>query len=191
MAEPKLQSLTTTQLVRQCLDGDQPSMREFVDRFRHPVFGLCLRMLGHWEDAEDATQETFVRALRHLGRCDLSRPTEPWLFAIAGNRCRTMLATRSRRPANSSLASDPSDTRPCPSSRNQLVEEIDLGLAQLRIEYQQVFLLFHQHQLSYDEIAAALDRPVGTIKTWVHRARGELLSFLANREREEVHHALP
>ena len=64
-------------------------MIDLVNRFRGQVFGLCYRMLGQRQDAEDAAQETFVRVLKNLHRWDPARPFEPWLLTIAGNRCRT------------------------------------------------------------------------------------------------------
>ena len=76
-------------LVSHCLAGDQGAMIALVDRFKGQVFGLCYRMLGQRQDAEDAAQETFVRVLKNLHRWDQARDFEPWLLAIAGNRCRT------------------------------------------------------------------------------------------------------
>src|SRR3954468_10312404 len=84
-------------LVKRCLRGDQTAMLALVERFQGQVFGLCLRMLGQRQDAEDAAQETFVRVLRNLHRWDAERDFEPWLLAIAGNRCRTALSVRGRR----------------------------------------------------------------------------------------------
>ena len=148
-------------------------------------------MLGQWQDAEDAAQETLTRALRHLRRWDGTRDFEPWLFAIAGNRCRTAIARRAKGPVREPLADDVQDSRPSPLGHRHLIEEIDLGLNSMRFEYRQAFLLFHQQHLSYDEIAAALNRPVGTVKTWVHRARRDLLKFFAKRHSMEEHqHAL-
>lgn len=168
-------------LVGQCLTGDQAAMLSLVERFRGQVFGLCYRMLGQRQDAEDAAQETFVRVLKNLHRWDQARDFEPWLFAIAGNRCRTALATRKRRPAAEStvelLADDQPDNRPA----QHLAEELHLALAKLREEYRQAFVLFHEQELSYADIAAAMEVPLGTIKTWVHRARRELIDHLRQR----------
>src|SRR3954468_21863612 len=86
-------------LIRRCLTGDQGACLALVERFQGQVFGLCYRMLGQRQDAEDAAQETFVRVLKNLHRWDQAREFQPWLLAIAGNRCRTALAARRRRPA--------------------------------------------------------------------------------------------
>src|SRR5258706_13026693 len=85
-------------LIRRCLTGDQGAMLALVERFQGQVFGLCYRMLGQRQDAEDAAQETFVRLLKNLHRWDPGRDFQPWLLAIAGNRCRTALAARRGRP---------------------------------------------------------------------------------------------
>src|SRR6476661_8639346 len=135
------------QLVGHCLAGDQRSMLALVERFQGQVFGLCYRMLGQRQDAEDAAQETFVRVLKNLHRWDSARDFQPWLFAIAGNRCRTALAARRKRPATDAamelVADDAPDLRPA----QQLAEEVRLALAELRPEYRRAFLLFHDQQL--------------------------------------------
>lgn len=178
------------ELVRRCLAGQQDATRELVSRFEHRVYSLCVRMLGQHQDAEDVAQETFHRAIRSLHRWDNSREFEPWLFAIAGNRCRTALGRRAKRPANVPLvegeAADEATT-----DHDDLLEEIHLALGGMREEYRRAFELFHEAELSYEEIAAALDRPIGTIKTWVHRARRELVDRLKKRQViEENAHAM-
>src|SRR5688572_29324503 len=134
-------------LIGRCLSGDQAAMLALVEQFQGRVFGLCYRMLGQRQDAEDAAQETFVRVLKNLHRWDPTREFMPWLFAIAGNRCRTAMAVRRRRPTGEacveSLADDAPDQRPA----QQLAEELHLALAELRVEYRQAFLLFHDQEL--------------------------------------------
>lgn len=168
-------------LVRRCLSGEEAAMAALVEAYQPQVFGLCYRMLGQRQDAEDATQETFVRALRSLRRWNAARDFAPWLFAIAGNRCRTMMAARMKRPRGAPLPDEQADGRPDPHAVGALAEEVALVLAGLRPEYRQAFTLFHEQELSYIEIAAAMDCPVGTAKTWVHRARRELTAALRGR----------
>lgn len=156
-------------------------MVQLIDRFHGQVFGLCLRILGHRQDAEDATQETFVRALRSLARWDSQRDFKPWLMAIAGNRCRTVLSRRLRRPQPTDLVDDLPDGAPDMQSARNLAEEVQLALRGLRDEYRQAFLLFHEGQMSYAEIGEVMDCPVGTAKTWVYRARRELAAQLRRR----------
>jgi len=168
-------------LVNRCIAGQQQAMVELVDRFRGQVFGLCYRMLGHRQDAEDVAQETFVRVLKNLARWDQERDFEPWLLAIAGNRCRTALSTRMRRPQSQSLVDSVVDNSPDFQSARNLAEEVQLALLKTRAEYREAFVLFHEHELSYAEIAETMDCPLGTVKTWVHRARRELVDQLLRR----------
>ncbi|PQO35940.1 hypothetical protein DTL21_08400 [Bremerella cremea] len=168
-------------LVDQCMEGDQSAVSEFVQRFRNQVYLLCYRMLGEHHEAEDMAQETFLRVLRNLDRWDRSRPIEPWIMTIAGNRCRTHLAQRNRRPIAAETQDHIEDHRGIDHRGELLAEEVRLALSHVREEYRQAFLLFHENQLSYGEIAEQLDCPLGTVKTWVHRARRELVQRLISR----------
>ena len=170
------------QLVTNCLTGDQSAMLELVELYRSRVFGLCYRMLGQVQDAEDAAQETFVRVLKNLSRWDSSRAFEPWLLAIAGNRCRTAISKRMKRPASQPLVEPIEDGRTETQAFRHLAEEVQVALQELRPEYRQAFVLFHEHEMSYLEIAAAMECPLGTVKTWVHRARRELIACLQRRQ---------
>jgi RNA polymerase sigma-70 factor (ECF subfamily) len=102
-------------------------------------------------------------------------------LAIAGNRCRTAISVRRRRPIPDSAVEEIADDAPDERAAQHLSEELHLALAGLRPEYKQAFLLFHDHELSYGQIADAMDVPLGTIKTWVHRARRELIEFMRHR----------
>ncbi len=167
-------------LVRRCLRGDAGAVQTLVDRFQAEVYGLCVRLLNHRHDAEDVTQEVFLRVFRSLRRWDSTRPLKPWVMGIAVNRCRTWLAQRARRPdlveyLHETAASPPGD------DSAELLREIRAAVDGLRPEYRTVFVLFHEQGQPYDEIAAALERPVGTVKTWLHRARLEVLERLRQR----------
>lgn len=167
-------------LVRGCLKGKPDAMRELLERFQGDVFGLCIRILTHRQDAEDVTQETFLRVFRSLRRWDSNRPLRPWILGIAINRCKTWLGRRVKRPElvdylhETAARDDTDDSR-------EMVAEIRIALAGLRPDYRSVFVLFHEQGRSYEEIAEAHGRPVGTIKTWLHRGRLEILTYLRGR----------
>jgi RNA polymerase sigma-70 factor (ECF subfamily) len=167
-------------LVRRCLRGDAEAIRQLVERFQAEVFGLCVHLLNHRQDAEDVCQEVFLRVLRSLKGWDSSRPLKPWITGITVNRCRTWLTKRSRRPELVDYLQD-TVAGPTPDDSAELLREIQAALTALRLEYRTVFVLFHEQGRPYEEIAGALDRPVGTIKTWLHRARLEILQRLRAR----------
>src|SRR5262245_60576412 len=102
-----------------------------VERFQTEVFGLCVRLLHHRHDAEDVTQEVFLRVFRSLRRWDSSRPLKPWVMGITVNRCRTWLAQRSRRPELVDYLQDTAPGRPADDSQ-ELLSEIQTALGDLR-----------------------------------------------------------
>ncbi len=167
-------------LVKRCLRGDAEAIRSLVDRFQSEVYGLCVRLLTNRHDAEDVTQEVLLRVFRSLRRWDAARPLKPWIIGIAVNRCRTWLAQRGRRPELSDYLHE-TVAAPAVDDSVELLREIRAATADLRDEYREVFILFHEQGQPYELIAEALDRPVGTIKTWLHRARQAVLERLRRR----------
>lgn len=167
-------------LVRRCLKRDPDAVRDLVERFQADVFGMCFRMLSNRHDAEDVCQEVFLRIFRSLHRWDRQRPLRPWVMGITVNRCRTWLTQRAKRPELLAYLQDTAESRPHDESA-ELAREIEAAVNDLRPDYRAAFILFHEQGRPYDEIAQALDRPVGTIKTWLHRARTELLVRLRER----------
>jgi len=167
-------------LVRRSLRGDADAIANLVERFQGEVFGLCMRLLHQRQDAEDVTQEVFLRIFRSLGGWDSSRPLRPWIMSIAVNRCRTWLTQRARRPELADYLQDTAESKP-PDDSAELLGEIRTALAALRVEYRTAFVLFHEQGHPYEDIARVMDRPIGTIKTWLHRARLEILDRLRQR----------
>lgn len=164
-------------LVRRCLAGDPAAARELVERFQQDVYGLCHRLLCHQHDAEDVTQEVFLRIFRSLNRWDSTRSLRPWILGITVNRCRTWAGRRGKRPEPADYLHELPDRRPEDDSL-ELAGAIRTAVDALRDDYRAVFVLFHERGHSYEEISETVGRPVGTIKTWLHRARLEVLDAL-------------
>ena len=167
-------------LARRAAGGDDAAAAALVRRYQRGVFGVCFRMLGRREDAEDVAQEVFLRLFRHLDRWDPSRPLRPWLMTITVNRCRTALSRRSKRQPLLPGDLDPADASP-PLTDAALAEELQRAVDELREDHRAAFVLFHYQELSLQEVAESLGRPDGTIKTWLHRARKQLAETLARR----------
>jgi RNA polymerase sigma-70 factor, ECF subfamily len=170
----------TVELVRACLASDALGWSAFIERFQQPVFGLCLRMLRHRQDAEDVAQDSLVRAIRNLHRWDPQRPLLPWLLTITANRCRTALQRRNRRPLVTDFAIEPAQNAR-EVNDGELAEELELALGELREEYRECFILFYQAELGCAEIGEVMGCPVGTVKTWLYRARHQVAEQLRRR----------
>src|SRR5436853_5544240 len=104
-----------------------------VARFQAEVYGLCVRLLRHRHDAEDVTQEVFLRIFRSLKGWDSARPLKPWITSIAVNRCRTWLTQRARRPELVDYLQD-TVAGPTPDDSTELLREIQAALADLRLD---------------------------------------------------------
>ena len=187
---------TDQTLVEHCLQGDERAARELIVRFEKPVFSLIYRMVRDRELAEDLAQETFVRTLNNLKRYDPSYKFSSWLFKIGYNLTIDHLrkkeldvvsiegapdAVTADQQAATRITLQTSDERP-----DELLEarsignEIEAAIDRLRPEYRTAILLRHVEGYAYDEIADVMDVPLGTVKTYIHRARNELKETLVH-----------
>ena len=181
-------------LVGRCLQGEERAYRELINRYRRQVYSLALRMLRGAEDAEDLTQETFVRMFRALERYDASRPFGAWIITIASRLCIDHLRRRRLSPISMFRRDAASDEEyvieaedPGPGPEVQTVHEEEERRASELIDslpehYRIVVMLRHQQDLSYEEIAEVLELPLGTVKARIHRAREILKRRLEGRE---------
>jgi RNA polymerase sigma-70 factor (ECF subfamily) len=181
-------------LARSAADGDKGAFTRLVEAHKRAVYGLCVRLLTDPEEARDAAQEAFVRAWSAMGAFDPSQPFAPWVLRIARNLCLDQLRRRLPARARVELDADPGDGAPAelpdPSApradealeRAQTGEVLAAAVAALPPNYREVVHLFHVEQLSYKEIAATLGVPMGTVMTWLHRARSRLRQELEGKE---------
>jgi RNA polymerase sigma-70 factor (ECF subfamily) len=173
-------TMTDSSLVRAVLEGNQTAFTTLVDRHARVCLRFATRMLGNREDAEDVTQETFVRAYGALGRYDHSVAFQTWLMSILINRCRTALGSRRRRDARLvvndgavAIAAVPSD-----ADDTALRDAIERALARLEPAQREAFLLKHVEQLSYDQMSAMSGVSVSALKMRVQRACERLQALL-------------
>ncbi|TWT73189.1 RNA polymerase sigma factor [Allorhodopirellula solitaria] len=177
---------TNAALVDRCQHRDEPAFAEIFKRHRDLIYRVCLRYVGHHHDAEDMTQETFRRAAAAISRVDSQRPIEPWLVTIAANRCRSFLSRRQGDRSIGSLEETKvtSDRKHDHADRLSLGEQLDLALQRLPANQRHAFELIHQRELTYPEAARVMGRPMGTVKTWVRRAKRGLQDTLRAAESE-------
>ena len=194
MTQPDLAALTDQEVVQRARAGHDSAYRELLHRYQRPVFSLIYRMVRDRAMAEDLAQETFVKVLNAL---DSYRPEfkfSSWIFKIANNA--TIDYLRRRQIEALSIHGHPDATTPRNQEETaiqladkaetplQTVEARELGslieqaIGKLRPEYQACIVLRHIEDRPYEEIAEILDLPLGTVKTYIHRARAELKEAL-------------
>jgi RNA polymerase sigma-70 factor (ECF subfamily) len=184
-------------LVRRCLAGDEKAYRELIELYQSQVFSICLRMVRRREDAEDITQETFVRMFRALERYDPERPFAAWILTIASRLCIDHIRRRrvspvsltQREPGSEEThdidVADPGFGPDEITSRSEEEKQANALIHSLPEHYRIVVVLRHQQDLSYEEIAEALNLPLGTVKARIHRAR-EILKTRVTRGNENA-----
>ena len=178
--------------VQRTLSGDNRAFHDIVERHTPVLYTLALRMLDNREEAEEAVQEIFFKAYRHLGRFQIHRRLHPWLYTVALNHLRSLLRKRRRRrnPSNVewdvNTVADPSPAGALdPGAAAVLAEGERLAgaaLGELKREYREVFVLRQIQGLSVREVAEILEIPEGTVKTNLHRARKRLIELLAQKD---------
>lgn len=176
----KHSSMTDAALVRGVLAGDPFAFAALMDRHSGVCLRYALRVLGNREDAEDVTQETFVRAYGALGRYDGSVALRTWLMTILVNRCRTALALRSKREARIVIDIDAvmSAAGPGTNGSDALRDSLANAIARLDAAHREAFLLKHVEELSYEEMSLVTGVGISALKMRVQRAREKLQSWL-------------
>ncbi len=165
--------------IRQALSGDSEAFVQLIEVYQRSVFNLCYRMLGNTEDAEDASQETFLRAFHALGKYDQKRSFATWLLSIAAHYCIDQI--RKRKMTVFSLEDLPyvefTDHDPLPEGTVSLREDqqrVQQLLKTLTETDRAAIILYYWYDFSYDEIAQTLSLTVSAVKSRLHRARRAL-----------------
>jgi RNA polymerase sigma-70 factor, ECF subfamily len=193
---PEWARLSDQEVVLIARAGREAAYRELIRRYERPVFALLFRMVRDRELAEDLAQETFIKALNAIESYRPEFKFSSWIFKIANNAAIDHL--RRRELDTLSLDGSPHAETPEQMQATALqigarqespldaVEAKELGgvieqaIAQLRPEYRSCILLRHVEGRAYEEIAEILSLPLGTVKTYIHRARNELRQALAH-----------
>jgi RNA polymerase sigma-70 factor (ECF subfamily) len=185
-----LANLPDADVVTLAQKGRDSAFRELVRRYERPVFSLIFRMVRDRETAEDLAQDAFIKVLNHIDRYRPEFKFSSWLFKIANNVAIDHLRRRQIEtvsidgsPHAASAAEVESTSFDVVARQETALEEmearelggtIERAIARLRPEYRACIMLRHVEGRSYEEIAATLDLPLGTVKTYIHRARHEL-----------------
>ena len=188
--------LTDQEIVVLARQGREAAYRELIGRYQRPVFSLIYRLVRDREKAEDLSQETFIKVLNALDRYDPSYKFSSWIFKIAHNTSLDHL--RKKEPQTLSLEGSPHaesaseqeasviqalSTEETPedyTASRELGATLEIAIGKLRPEYRTAIVMCHVEGRPYEEIAEVMGVPLGTIKTYIHRARNELKKELAH-----------
>jgi RNA polymerase sigma-70 factor (ECF subfamily) len=187
-------------LIAQAQTGNQAAFAELVEMHQDFVFNLAFRILQNYEEADDASQEAFVKIWQALPNFRGDAKFTTWAYRIVRNGCLNRLRSLKSNPRLVSvetsfeegdegetdiLANLPGDQSEEPawrfdtSERRQLIwDQVD-GLP---VKYREIIALYYGQEMSYEEIAAALEVPVGTVKTHLYRAKAQLKNRLVELE---------
>jgi RNA polymerase sigma-70 factor, ECF subfamily len=188
--------LTDQEVVALARQGREAAYRELIGRYERPVFSLIYRLVRDREKSEDLSQETFIKVMNALDRYDPSYKFSSWIFKIAHNTSLDHL--RKKEPEMLSLEGSPHaetaadaeasvitaiSTEESPedyASSRELGGLLEAAVAKLRPEYRTAVILCHVEGRPYEEIAEIMEVPLGTVKTYIHRARNELKQHLGH-----------
>ena len=194
-----IRNLPDADLVSLAQEGREQAYRELIRRYERPVFSLIYRMVRDREIAEDLAQDSFIKVLNHIDRYRPEFKLSSWLFKIANNVAIDHL--RKRQIDTVSMDGSPHAATAAEIEATQIeiaaqqesaLEEmeakeiggaIERAISSLRPEYRACIMLRHVEGRSYEEIAATLDLPLGTVKTYIHRARHQLREALEDTRR--------
>ena len=165
-------------LILRAAAGDEIAFELLSDMYRPVLMSLALRMLRNADDAHDAVQDTLVKAYRAIKDFDADRPLKPWLCRICQNCCVDAVRLRRRDgdPLDQHeymLADAGEDVNESATGAIREGQVMD-AISRLPEKYRSIIVMRHFRHMDVNEIAAALDRPEGTIKSWLFRARALL-----------------
>ena len=184
--------------VKKAARGDASAFEELVVSYQAQIYRLCYRMTGNADDAQDMTQETFLKAWKNLSGFQFDAAFSTWLYRLASNCCLDYLRGLKRRPTVSLTVEnnqddeeimDVADHAPTPEEltiRNEEHENLRIAMSLIDEEQRQILTLRVVNDLSYTEIAEILNVKEGTVKSRLSRARENLrkkLTEIGNKKR--------
>jgi RNA polymerase sigma-70 factor (ECF subfamily) len=177
--------------LKQAQKGDDLAFARLVEAYQRPVYNLCYRMLGNAGDAEDAAQETFIRAYKAIGRVDLNRKFSSWLLSIASNYCidqhrRRKLPTFSYDALESPIIEDKGLSVEAMLMQDEKQGAVTELLENLKPKDKAAVVMRYWYDYSYEEIAESLSLSVSAVKSRLHRARKELAEVWVETQKEAI-----
>lgn len=178
-------------LLLQAQQGDQQAFTHLVEMYQKPVFNLCYRMLGSVEDAEDAAQETFLKAYRSMRRYDRSRPFSTWLLSIAAHHCIDQIRRRRYPVVNIEDLPVPDVPDSSPGMETSLARKEEQRMVRSLLERLEAtdraaVVMYYWYDFSYQEISQALGLTESAVKSRLHRARRAMADDMLQKQAPAV-----
>ena len=171
---------TDRELVERFVGGDDTAFTGLVRRHERRVYNLAYRMLGREEDARDAAQDAFLNALRKLSSFRGDAAFTTWLHRVTVNTCYDILRKRKREPVLDMVPPSAEAGRAPHDHAEGVAASVDVqhALSQVPEEFRAALVLHDVQDLAYEDVAATLGVPVGTVKSRIHRGRIALAKAL-------------
>ncbi len=180
-------------LVQQTLKGEKNAFKRLIERYSKLIYNHIYRMSGSWEMADELTQEVFVKVYQKLDTFDSTKPFKPWLMRIASNTTLSEFRKRSKVVSLDALKENGYWKEPNSAPDTSALVETRLStqavlmlMQSLEAKYREVLLLRYKEELSYEEIADAMNTPVNTVRTWLKRGRDRLKKEMAKQNKRIV-----
>jgi RNA polymerase sigma-70 factor (ECF subfamily) len=162
--------------LQQAQNGDAQAFSSLLEKYQRPVYNLCYRMLGNAEDAEDAAQETFLRAYKSLKRYDNSRPFSTWVLSIAAHFCIDQIRRQHQVAMSIEDLPVPDVPDPAPGletglGRKEEQRRVRALLDKLEATDRAAVIMYYWYDFSYEEICQAFSLSLSAVKSRLHRAR--------------------
>jgi RNA polymerase sigma-70 factor, ECF subfamily len=194
-----VQDIDDLNFIKRFKDGDASAFGEIVLKYQDRIYNLCRHMLGNAHDAEDAAQDAFLKAYQALPKFQPEASLYTWLYRIATNTCidykrKPVFESLFRSTADGEeLAHDRASDEPSPErlyQSKQLDQALREGLGKLSSKLRAIIVLKEIEELSYEEIAEALDISMGTVKSRISRAREELQIYMKKFREQNGNHSV-
>jgi RNA polymerase sigma-70 factor (ECF subfamily) len=177
----EIHAKTDEELAAECKGRDEQAFRELMGRYMRQIFNFARQYSKTNEDAEDITQDTFLKVWKYIGRYAEGRPFKPWLYTIARNTALDFL--KKKRSASFSelgdiendlpFADTVTDTGPLPDelfADAAMVEKLSEVMDDIHPDHRAILVMHYHEDMTFDEISVIINKPMNTVKSWHRRA---------------------
>jgi len=192
--KPELHNTKTdNELIVACKSHDEQAFRELMGRYMRQIFNFAKQYSKTTEDAEDITQDTFLKVWKYIKRYNYDRPFKPWLYMIARNTALDFLKKKKALPFSEldNIENDLSftdtvvDNEPSPDelfANSAITRELSKVMESIHPDHRAILIMHYHEDMTFNEIATVVDKPINTVKSWHRRALIQLQKKLMHQK---------